>query len=52
MAWAAVEQALQVANVGPLTPYSMPTCAAAEEPMMRSKVSGWVAFFLWTNRSW
>jgi hypothetical protein len=31
MAWVAVEQALQVAKVGPLTPYSMPTWADAEQ---------------------
>ena len=51
MACAAVEQALQVANVGPLMPYSMPTWAAAEEPMKRNSVSGWVAFFLRMKRS-
>jgi hypothetical protein len=46
MACAAVEQALQVANVGPLTPYSMPMWAEADEPMMRSNVRGWVARLL------
>ena len=51
IAWVAVEQAEQVANVGPLMPYSMPTWAAADEPMMRSSVSGFVAFFFLTNRS-
>ena len=51
MAWVAVEQAEQVANVGPLMPYSMPTWAAAEEPMMRSSVSGLVARLLWMKRS-
>ena len=40
MACVAVEQAQQVANVGPLTPNSMPTWAEADEPMMRSSVSG------------
>ena len=45
MACVAVEQALQVAKVGPLMPNSMPTWAAAEEPMKRSSVSGWVARF-------
>ena len=43
MACVAVEQALQVAKVGPLTPNSMPTWALADEPMMRSSVSGCVA---------
>ena len=51
MAWAAVEQALQVAKVGPLTPNSMPTWAAADEPMKRKRVSGWVARFLLINKS-
>ena len=46
MACVAVEQAEQVANVGPLMPNSMPTWAAAEEPMMRSSVSGCVARFV------
>ena len=51
IACAAVEQALHVANVGPLTPNSIPTWAEADEPMKRSKVRGWVARFLWMKRS-
>ncbi len=51
MAWAAVEQALTVPKTGPLMPLAILTCAAAELPMVRNKVSGCVAFFLWTNMS-
>jgi hypothetical protein len=51
MAWDAVEQAEQVAKVGPLMPYSMPTWADADEPMMRKSVSGLVARLLLMKRS-
>ena len=51
MACVAVEHAEQVANVGPRMPYSMPTWAAADEPMMRNSVSGFVARLLWMKRS-
>ncbi len=51
MACVAVEQAEQVANVGPLMPNSIPTCAAADEPMKRSSVRGLVARLLRMKRS-